>query len=908
MKNILITSSILILALILLRHLLRGRISLRLQYALWLLAAVRLLVPLELGQSGFSVLSLAGRAEETPAIQAVRQVGNTVLPAPSPSYDNAYAQVAETYASRGVDMESLSDDARAAMNQEALRLSQGVTLGETALSAAPVLWAAGTGLMAAWFLAVNLRFRRKVRRSAQAVELSACPLPVVVSEAIPSPCLLGLFRPVVCLTPACLADEDRLRHVLAHELTHYRHRDPWWSLVRGVCLCVYWFDPLVWWAASLSRRDCELACDEGAIRRLGEPERLAYGRTLVDLVAVGGSPAGLLQTATTMADRRKGIRERIALITKRPRMMAATLFLVLAAAAALVVCTFTGAQRPSLTEQLQDLPPEFADVVYKTDYLDEQSGKGWSLPEGTVVSAYYLPTYLLSSYFGPDHTIGWIGDLYHIPPDRLDSFSPPGAEDGVWECVGKDSVGYYALLYPLGLDSGLKQDFQQDYFDKRPIQEAFLAWVRQVVLAQPGMEPATPEEALALPGTANEQAAALLEGLLKSGDSVTVTEDLASHGGRTSVFPASDDQRIRDLFDGLTARFRWTDTGSDNPLWTDPWGDENLDYFFCIHDPGDSISLTFYAGSAYVEYRAAGGLSTNFCVTPLSGDDGPAAYIHDWFSGYYPRTDIDAEDRAQSLLYAIAGGPVSMTLTRIDGVGGGRYEADPAAGNGPYCIRNFTSRELFRWNHADAPGLPASPEPEASLLVESADGSQSLQFWSSSDKVKCTDGGETFWLEAVPVEASVFSSDIFQHMRFWYDEAEINGLRGDVVIPEQGQGRQEIAQAWVDATQSVMLRVTPGSKYACTYVRNVVEIWEDADAPDSWYADYMLKTEHFCFSYRQIFVPENETALSWMMAGNTGDYDGQYGDAPEGALIRYQMGPMYLAEDGWRCDGTGTGP
>ena len=43
MREILLTSSLLILVLIALRYLLRGRIRPRVQYALWLLAAVRLL-------------------------------------------------------------------------------------------------------------------------------------------------------------------------------------------------------------------------------------------------------------------------------------------------------------------------------------------------------------------------------------------------------------------------------------------------------------------------------------------------------------------------------------------------------------------------------------------------------------------------------------------------------------------------------------------------------------------------------------------------------------------------------------------------------------------------------------------------------------------------------------------------
>ena len=43
------------------------------------------------------------------------------------------------------------------------------------------------------------------------------------------------------------------------------------------------------------------------------------------------------------------------------------------------------------------------------------------------------------------------------------------------------------------------------------------------------------------------------------------------------------------------------------------------------------------------------------------------------------------------------------------------------------------------------------------------------------------------------------------------------------------------------------------------------------------------------------------------MAGNTVEYDGSLGEAPEGAYMCFQVGPMYLTEAGWRCDGTGTG-
>ena len=61
MSEIILTSSVLILVIALLRRVLRGRISSRVQYALWLLAALRLLIP---GVLFPSPVSVVGAAEE----------------------------------------------------------------------------------------------------------------------------------------------------------------------------------------------------------------------------------------------------------------------------------------------------------------------------------------------------------------------------------------------------------------------------------------------------------------------------------------------------------------------------------------------------------------------------------------------------------------------------------------------------------------------------------------------------------------------------------------------------------------------------------------------------------------------------------------------------------------------------
>lgn len=117
---------------------------------------------------------------------------------------------------------------------------------------------------------------------------------------------------------------------------------------------IHWYNPLVWWAAFLSQRDGELACDEATIQALGEGERAEYGRTLIGMTCQ--KKANVLITATTMTASKSGIRERILLIAKKPKMAAYTLIAVLFVAAIAVGCTFTGARnkRAEAYKQLDD--------------------------------------------------------------------------------------------------------------------------------------------------------------------------------------------------------------------------------------------------------------------------------------------------------------------------------------------------------------------------------------------------------------------------------------------------------------------------------------------------------------------------------------------------------------------------
>ena len=104
-------------------------------------------------------------------------------------------------------------------------------------------------------LRVNIAFGISLRRNRRELDLDA-PLKVYAAKNISSPCLFGLFRPAVYVNEKAAENEASLRFVIAHEYCHYRHGDMFWSLLRCILLSVYWFNPIVWAAAYLSKRDC----------------------------------------------------------------------------------------------------------------------------------------------------------------------------------------------------------------------------------------------------------------------------------------------------------------------------------------------------------------------------------------------------------------------------------------------------------------------------------------------------------------------------------------------------------------------------------------------------------------------------------------------------------------------------
>ena len=326
-----VTSSILLAVFLLLRGTLFRKLSPRVRYALWGVVLLRLLVPFQIPS-----LSLpASAADLTPELSTISErpiFPNTILVRPiNPSVS--------------LDEEDQADLPHSASTIES-NLSEYYHFGGPTLSdGVQVVWAAGAGMVLLAVLAANLRFAQKLRQSRRPLPTAGCPLPVYEAEELSSPCLCGVLRPAIYLTPEAAEDRTVRTHVLSHELTHFRHRDHIWSLLRCLALVLHWYNPLVWAAVVLSKRDGELSCDEGTIRQLGEGERIPYGRTLIGLVARRSGAGGVLSCSTTMTGGKKTVQRRIAQLVKQPETKKAALFLAAAAVALAAVFVFAGGQR-----------------------------------------------------------------------------------------------------------------------------------------------------------------------------------------------------------------------------------------------------------------------------------------------------------------------------------------------------------------------------------------------------------------------------------------------------------------------------------------------------------------------------------------------------------------------------------
>ena len=119
-----------------------------------------------------------------------------------------------------------------------------------------------------------------------------------IADAMPS--VLGVLRQKLVLPANFEADYsvEEQHLVLAHERMHQQRRDPWALALCALLRTLFWFNPILQFAAIRFRRDIELACD-AAVLRTQQVSRQRYAAALLKAhIAEGALPVGCLWNQT----------------------------------------------------------------------------------------------------------------------------------------------------------------------------------------------------------------------------------------------------------------------------------------------------------------------------------------------------------------------------------------------------------------------------------------------------------------------------------------------------------------------------------------------------------------------------------------------------------------------------------
>jgi len=344
MTEWILTSSVLILLVLAVRGLFKNKMKAKAVYALWLIVAVRLLCPVNFGALSFNLLSLAeeGKAqvqEHLELQQAEKLPDNTISYYP-PIVENQE----QMYVEAPVAPEIKAEATGTAPSEEPTGFSFPEISWQKVL---PYAWIIGMACMAVVIFGVNISFSttlgmfRKELPSLARKGRGKKALSVYLAEGITSSCLYGVVHPSIYLNKDEMNEQEKT-YCVEHEYSHYLQGDMVWSLCRTMCLVLHWYNPLVWVAVMLSKKDAELACDERTIERLGEDERYSYGHTLVELAAKQSRAVQMFGVATLMASDKKEVVERVKAITTKKQTKLITGLLVAALVVGIGFFVFTG--------------------------------------------------------------------------------------------------------------------------------------------------------------------------------------------------------------------------------------------------------------------------------------------------------------------------------------------------------------------------------------------------------------------------------------------------------------------------------------------------------------------------------------------------------------------------------------
>lgn len=265
----------------------------------------------------------------------------------------------------------------------------------------PFLWAAGMVTAVIYFADTHVRFVKFYREALPCgnrivVQWSRSHtlrrrLRILELDRAFMPFTCGILRPVIVLPKAMdVFNRQQTELALMHEYIHIRRFDVLLKCLLTLCVCIHWFNPLVYIAFSLANRDIEMACDESVLHKSGVDLKSEYAFMLINFKALESALSPLCS-----AFAKKAGEERILAVMKTKMPSRAARCVSVLSAGLLCACILLPVRAPSIRQEIRlDIPA--ADEVRLYGYPVNENGETYGPELPDEASTGNMPDLLLA--------------------------------------------------------------------------------------------------------------------------------------------------------------------------------------------------------------------------------------------------------------------------------------------------------------------------------------------------------------------------------------------------------------------------------------------------------------------------------------------------------------------------------
>jgi len=123
---------------------------------------------------------------------------------------------------------------------------------------------------------------------------------IYVSRRVSVPMMMGALKPIILLPVAAVNNlsVEEVEAIILHELAHIRRHDYLFNLVQVVIETLLFFNPFVWLASALVRREREHCCDDLVVSHASSPLHYARALAMLENNRINSNSLSLAATGT----------------------------------------------------------------------------------------------------------------------------------------------------------------------------------------------------------------------------------------------------------------------------------------------------------------------------------------------------------------------------------------------------------------------------------------------------------------------------------------------------------------------------------------------------------------------------------------------------------------------------------